>query len=124
MDYSNKNIPIPPKNEYKLLLISKVENVLKRMRWKALEFLGKLNSVQKETYGFPSRKCPPVVNELTNFENDVMLMIKNVEFRNINNSFQTKLNNDIKEIRNSSKVFIAADKSKNIYNEVVNRRSH
>ena len=33
MDYSNKNIPIPPKNEYKLLLISKVEHVLKRMRY-------------------------------------------------------------------------------------------
>ena len=38
--YSNKNIPIPSENEYKLKLIMKTENFLKRMRWKALAFLG------------------------------------------------------------------------------------
>ena len=53
-DYSNKNIPIPSQNEYKIQLISKVENVLKRMRWKALQFLGKLEENNKETYGFKS----------------------------------------------------------------------
>ena len=40
------------------MLTSKVEKVLKRMRWKVLEFLGKLdNDSQKETYGFKSLKC-------------------------------------------------------------------
>ena len=38
------------------------------MRWKALKFLGRLESSEKETFGFRSRKCPPVVDELTNFE--------------------------------------------------------
>ena len=62
-DYSNKNIPIPPQNEYKLQLISKVEHLLKRMRWKTLQFQGKLESDNKETYGFKSRKCPNGVDE-------------------------------------------------------------
>ena len=43
-DYSVKNIPIPSKHQYKIQLISKTEKVIIRMRWKCLEFLGKLKS--------------------------------------------------------------------------------
>ena len=82
-DYSQKNIPIPSKHEYKVQLISNAENVVKRMRWKALEFLGRLGDSQKQTYRFHSRKCPPVVDETSSFENDLMKMIKDVEFRNV-----------------------------------------
>ena len=47
------------------MLISKVEKVLKRMRWKVLEFLGKLdNDSHKETNGFKSLQCPPAITEL------------------------------------------------------------
>ena len=42
-------------------------------------------------------------------------MTKNVEFRNINNTFQEKLNNNIKELRESDKVFVSVDKSLYIY---------
>ena len=62
-DYSNKNISIPSRNEYQIQLISKVENVLKRIRWKALQFLEKLEENDKETYGFKSRICPQSVDE-------------------------------------------------------------
>ena len=103
MEYSKKNIPIPSQEEYKVYLISKVEKFIKRMRWKALQFLGKLDSSEKQTFGFRSRNCPPAVEELANFEDDLMLMTKNVEFRNINNTFQEKLKNDIKELRESDK---------------------
>ena len=44
INYSNKNIPVPSKHQHKNQLTSKVENVIKRMRWKCLEFLGKLSS--------------------------------------------------------------------------------
>ena len=40
-DYSAKNIPIPSK-QYEIELISKKEKVIKRMRWKCLEFLRKI----------------------------------------------------------------------------------
>ena len=82
------------------------------MKWKTLEFLGKLNSKSNTDQ---SIRCPPAVEELSNFENDLLLMIKNIEFRKINNSFQEKLSNDIKQIKNSDKVFISADKSRNVY---------
>ena len=46
--YSNKNIPVPSKNEYRLKLIMKMEKFLKRMCWKALAFIGKLKVVKKK----------------------------------------------------------------------------
>ena len=52
LDYSKKNIPIPSKHEYKVELIAKTENVVKRMRFKAHQFLGKYEQTDKETYGF------------------------------------------------------------------------
>ena len=76
VDYSTKNIPVPSKDEYEIQLVSKIEHVIKSMKWKALEYLGKLNNSIKETYGFKSRKCPPTVKEMTNFEEDLRLMIK------------------------------------------------
>ena len=113
--YSKKNIPIPSVNEYKLKLIMKTENFLKRMRWKALAFLGKLKSSDKDNYGFKTVKCPSSVKELVPFENDMMDMIKNLEFKRVNNEFQSNLRNDIRQIRRSNNLFISADKSRNIY---------
>ena len=54
------------------------------MRWKALVFLGKLQKDETEKYGFRSRNCPPVVDELTEFENDMQLMIKNKKSEFVN----------------------------------------
>ena len=96
-------------------LISKVESVIKRMRWKTLEFLGKLDSTRKKTYDFNSCKCPPIVDELSDFENELMLLVKNIEFRYVNNNFQKTLNGDMKRINTTEKVLVKADKSKNIY---------
>ena len=66
--YSKKNIPIPSENEYKLKLIMKTENFLKRMRWKALAFLGKLKSSDKDNCSFKKMKYPSSVKELVPFE--------------------------------------------------------
>ena len=60
MNYSTKNIPIPTKHEYTIKLISKVEQFIKRMRWKALQFLDKLDNTVQENYGFKTRKSPPM----------------------------------------------------------------
>ena len=85
------------------------------MRWKALTFLGKLKSSDKDNYGFKAVKCPSSVKELVPFENDMMGMIKNLEFKRVNSEFQSNLRNDITQIRRSNNLFILADKSKNIY---------
>ena len=44
-----------------------------------------------------------------------MMMIKNIQFKNIKINFQTKLKNDISDIQICQKVLVPADKSRNIY---------
>ena len=43
------------------------------------------------------------------------MTIKNIEFRKITDVFQSKLQEDIKIVRQSKNLFILADKSTNIY---------
>ena len=51
----------------------------------------------------------------TEFECDLQLTIKNVLFKKVNNSFQIQLPNDVKKIKESDKIFVPADKLRNIY---------
>ena len=76
IDHSKKNIPVSSKHQYKIILISKIEKVLKRMRWKILGIYAKLNDSKKETFGFNSIKCPPLLPELS----ELTLMVNNIEF--------------------------------------------
>ena len=63
----------------------------------------------------PGNAPPQCVEELIDFENDMMYMVKNIEFRNANNSFQAKLSSDIKRMKTNDNLLIQADKSRNIY---------
>ena len=92
-NYSLKNIGIPSEKAYTLKLIEKVEMVIKRMRWKAHFFDNEekdkenQNNIKVENYGFKSRKCPPQVKDMIQFENDLHQMIKKIEFRRVKNDF-------------------------------------
>ena len=106
---------IPSRHDYKLQLVSKTEHFLKRMRWKALQFDGKLPPSDKETYGFRTRKCPSTIEGLKKFEEDMWKLVRNIEFRYFSNDLQNKMKTDIQSIRQSGKVAVAADKSNNLY---------
>ena len=83
-NYSLKNIPLPSEKSYKLKLIEKVEQVIKRMRWKAHFFDSKdkvKDNEMTENYGFKSRMCPPQVKDMIKFEDDLHQMIKSVELK-------------------------------------------
>ena len=87
MDYSDKNIPIPSRQDYKIHLLSQTEKIIKSIRWEAQEFLGKPESTEKETYGFKSRNCPLIVGQIANFKYYLMMTIKNIQFKTIKNNF-------------------------------------
>ena len=55
------------------------------------------------------------MDELVDFKNDMIKMIKNIEFRKNKCTFQTKLTWDIKKTNESNELLIPADKSRNIY---------
>ena len=56
-----------------------------------------------------------IVEELTEIECYLQLMIKNVVFKKVYNTFQTQLLNDVKKIKDSDKIFPSANKLRNIY---------
>ena len=85
------------------------------MRWKALELLGKIGSNEKETFGFKSHKRLPLVNELAEFESDLLTMTHNIEFRPVRNNFLSKLKDDVKVFNNTKEVLVNADKSTNTH---------
>ena len=121
-EYSLKNIPIPSRDNYLRNLIEKVESVLKRMRWKAYFFLkGEKNQENINHFGLSSNKTPPTILELKPFEEDVLKLLENIKFRDTKNHFQENLANDIKKINSSDKIFVFADKTRNIYETIVNR---
>ena len=99
--YSTKNIPYPSDKEYRQILIEKTSKFLKNARWKAFYFLRpNQNTVVKENYGFQSEKNPPEVPELKPFENRIISLVENVQFRKKNwrkGSFQHQMSKDIKK---------------------------
>ena len=114
--YSTKNIPLPSRKDYLQRLIEKTEQFLRRMRWKAHFFLNPdTTTTSKENYGFKSTKNPPPIEELKDFEDDMLKMIQTVKFKQVNNPFLNKLKEDAELIRNEPKLLIAADKTTNFY---------
>ena len=114
--YSTKNIPLPSQNDFLQRLIEKTVQFLRRMRWKAYFFLNRdVSTCSKDTYGFKSTKNPPPVDELKEFEDDMLKMVQSTNFIQVNNPFLTKLKNDTEHIKKETKLLIAADKTTNFY---------
>ena len=88
------------------------------MRWKAFFFLNdNTEDTTKETYGFKSKRSPPHVKELDEFEDCMLNTIHHIEFKSNHhpNNLQGKLNQDLKEIREDKHIFVKADKTTNYY---------
>ena len=56
------------------------------------------------------------------FENDILDMTRNINFRKNYNEFQKLMSNDIKSAKTSKKAFIAADKTRNM--DEMNKSDH
>ena len=86
------------------------------MRWRAFFFLNPdQRSNNTQSYGFQSKKLPPPITQLVNFEKRLINMIENVKFRNVSNRFQSKLSSDIRNIKKTNELFVPADKTTNYY---------
>ena len=124
-NYSLKNIPFGNENTYFKSFINKMEKFISNMRWKALFFEQSQESDSssdedlppKENYGFKTDKVPPRNKALDTFEADMVDLMNNINFKTNNrrNHFQNILQNDVKCIHKSDKVYVAADKTTNMY---------
>ena len=90
--------------------------VLKRMRWKAIQFSNNKNNDSKtEWYGLKSLSSPRPVKELIPFQNELISLVKNIKFRKVRNHFQDRLQQDLRRMKASNKTMTFADKTTNIY---------
>ena len=112
--YSMKNIPVPPNQEYLLELIHSVREFVKRMKWRSYFYLNPQPiGIKKETFGFNTSKSAPIIPELKTLEDNLYNLIKEIEFREHNSNFQNKVNHDVRDIKNEERVLISADKTTN-----------
>ena len=115
-NYSLKNIRIPSPDAYRKKLIEKVESVINRMRWKAYFFLHRDNTIRdNETSVLRSTMAASRVNELNPFDEDLVKMVENIKFRDVNDHFLSTLSNDARMINSSTYIMAFADKTRNIY---------
>ena len=108
LGYSLENIPIPSKANYLKSMMDKIENFIKRIRWKAHFFDNPMirNSNNYTNYGLRSNISPLQNPALTYFESDIYDMVRDIKFRKVHNDFQDKLKEDINEIRSSKNLFL------------------
>ena len=117
-EYSLKNIPYPSHHAFQLALTEKIEDFIKRLRWRTLFYLEPQednNCAKKEVYNLKSQNTLPNNRLLDPFEADMFGLIKKIKFKRENNNFQMKLNRDIKELKSSKCIWVSADKSRNMY---------
>ena len=85
------------------------------MRWKAFFLENKdTDSNNKETYGFKSKRPPPQVSALDEFEDNMLNMIQRVEFKTnctAEDILQAKLDKDVQEIQQDNNMYVKADKT-------------
>ena len=93
------------------------DSFLRRIRWKAHHFLkpAGTQSPTNETFGFRITKSPPAIKELNQFEDKMLTLIQNIEFKTDRNKFQRKLSQNLTKIKTNNNVLTAADKTTNFY---------
>ena len=121
LPYSLKNIPIPSKSAYLKSVISRTTEFIQRMRWKAYYFTKPKEQSDDnasrpiESFGFKTTRSAPDNEHLNAFEDDLVNLISNLEFDNKLSGFQKQLNKDVKQIHNSTNLYVPADKTPNVY---------
>ena len=132
-DHSAKNIPIPGRIEYMKQLAFVIEKLIKRIRLAKIHFDRKHSADPnvrnkppehpdaqnefhgKETYSFKSNKTADFDPDLAKFEEELLKLPKDLEFRKVTNTFQKKLNKELEDMKKTKDVYMPADKSRNYY---------
>ena len=99
-------------------MVEKVVSLIRRLRWKAYFFCKdtkRCDNASVNSFGFKFLAIPPQNECLKAFEDDICEMIRKIEFTNVRNDFQKKLQSDAQSIQSSNKLFVFAEKSTNLY---------
>ena len=88
------------------------------MKWKAYFFPNSSDNSyneRQEKYVFKTKKHPPHIKEMDNFEPDLIGLVKSIKFKKIHNNIQQQMSSDLRRIRESNYISTKSDKSGNLY---------
>ena len=115
-NYSLKCIPNASKLQLQKILVSSIESLLNRMRWKL--FWAKsppLERRNKKTFGFKSCNKAHFDPDLMRFEKDLIKIVPELEMKKANNNLQEQMKMDKMRIKRSKEMIVSADKTDNHY---------
>ena len=69
----------------------------------------------KEIHCFVSTEQPSIIQELKEFDNDLVALIQNIKFRHVPNYFLNKVQKDLNHINKDYHFYIPADTTNNYY---------
>ena len=116
LPYSLKNIPAATNMEYLKQLVGQLSTFQHNLTWRIFHYLNPdATKSEVKTFGFKSEYAPPFVEELAPFFDDLYDMVKNIEFRNMDNDFQSQLKKDSAKIQKLPDVIVESDKTGNLY---------
>ena len=110
-----KNIAEPSQKEYLVTFIKQVRSLVTRVRWRAFHILYPSNREKKKTYGFNTIKPAPIIPELKLFEEKMFNLIQKIQFHKKGNQLQTKLKDDLRNMKQEPRLIVPADKTSNFY---------
>ena len=110
LNYSRKNIPLPNNRDFQQIFLEKTRTFLRNVTLLVMVFLNpNFKSKNIETFGFKSSFEPKRIPELRDFEDQMLDMAVNLEFKDKAKStdkFQSHFYKDIKEIRRDKNLYI------------------
>lgn len=140
--FSPKNVAIPDHKKYTMDMLQSVQKFIKRIRWKVYHHNMRCQNGENKTnqqdrnsntrnegnnreptkfdkkYGIKTRKSPPNIPALDNFELDMLNMVKGLKKKKkqkyMNPRLQ-KINETFKKIKDDDMLKVPADKTMNIY---------
>ena len=77
--------------------MDKIEQVIKRMKWKAFFYINPSREKMQQKYGLKTLNCPPKIKEMVLFERDLRDLVNKIKFRKVSSNFQNQLKEDIKK---------------------------
>ena len=76
---------------------------------------GREDGTKRSQNRFPPQEPPPPSKNLDVFEKELYAMIGEIKFRKYNNKLMDSMKEDVRQINDSDRVFVFADKSSNFY---------
>ena len=91
---SLKNIPPASKATVINMIIQSADTFIQKIRWRTHFYLNPPEIPnKKENYNFKSIRAPKAAADLKPFEDGILHLVQNIEFRTISNNFQKKILN-------------------------------